>query len=356
MNVSNFEKPVNGQKNIEGIQYLRGLAALMVVFHHSRNSFGGEQLLPGFGFTGVDIFFVISGFVMAYTTQSLDPNYSLKGRLLYSYEFIRKRLIRIVPLYYFCIVWVSRKELFKGVIPNDLLKDLLFFPHVNSQYPAKVAPIVIQGWTLNYEMLFYILFGLGLILGKIRTFFVITALSIFVVVGLFLNNEGLIAKDVVLDFYTRDIILEFGLGILAQKILFKWNLFQFSRSVWLVIALFGFILLYKLSNIQNPRIILSGIPAFIIVVSITRASVDFKSYLLKLLGDSSYSIYLFHLSSFGAIKPLQKLLESSANDDKTILLLVFASISVSVISGVIIHVFIEKPVLKRLRSIGKIAV
>ena len=116
----------------------------MVVVHHATHSVPGAHWMP-FGGAGVDIFFVISGYVMAHTTQNLPSGQDSASR------FIRKRIARIVPLYWLAILWVTRRT------PPDLnlLRDFFFIPHYNAQYPTLINPILVQGWTLNYEMLFY---------------------------------------------------------------------------------------------------------------------------------------------------------------------------------------------------------
>ena len=108
-NITVINKPT-----IDGIQYLRAVAALMVVMFHSRLTTFGSDTWPTFGHSGVDIFFVISGFVMAYATKDINPNLNFNNRLSNTYEFLRKRFIRIFPLYFLGLIWVSRRDVFKA--------------------------------------------------------------------------------------------------------------------------------------------------------------------------------------------------------------------------------------------------
>ena len=110
-----------------------------------------------FGAAGVDIFFVVSGFIMVVTTMKRD---------MAPGEFLLHRIARIVPVYWvvtillFAIVMYGFKPV--GIMrmqPDWLAKSLLFIPFDRD---GRVEPIISVGWTLNYEMFFYLLFALGL--------------------------------------------------------------------------------------------------------------------------------------------------------------------------------------------------
>src|SRR6516162_6435510 len=93
---------------IDGIQYLRAVAALMVVAHHARHYFPQGDQWSTFGSRGVDIFFVISGFVMAHSTQGYRAD---ANRRFQSERFLAKRFIRVVPLYWLALLWTSKRHL-----------------------------------------------------------------------------------------------------------------------------------------------------------------------------------------------------------------------------------------------------
>ena len=141
---------------VKSIHYLRGLAALLVVFHHSI-----IQLAPvrdhyahvEFGQAGVDIFFVISGFVI-YLSNA-------KGRLG-SGEFLKRRIIRIVPLYWLATLAVvavavvaPRFFATTTLTAQDVAQSLLFVPAYSAAFPGQIWPVLVPGWSLNYEMFFY---------------------------------------------------------------------------------------------------------------------------------------------------------------------------------------------------------
>ena len=140
---------------IVSIQYLRAVAALLVVMFHYSNTFSAE-FVPGFfsfgvGAYGVDIFFVISGYIM-YTISALRPRPPA--------AFLKDRIVRIVPLYWLLTLvaaFVSTKgglSIGLDVSLRDLVTSLLFIPEWNANYPTLVSPVLLVGWTLNLEMVF----------------------------------------------------------------------------------------------------------------------------------------------------------------------------------------------------------
>ncbi len=160
--------PHGGPKNYQTIQALRGLAAFAVMMFHYRSAFNlpfypfGEKLFIG-GNMGVPLFFVISGFVMGL------PDYASGARAASS--FMIKRIARIVPLYLLAtVVWCY------GTVPDfsvltswsdilDIVKALIFYPMGGSPAPLYGAKLFV-GWTLNYEMLFYGVLALGILVGR----------------------------------------------------------------------------------------------------------------------------------------------------------------------------------------------
>src|SRR5438045_2337056 len=150
----------SSRRDIVPIQMLRGIAASMVVFVHldvQLARLGYRTLGSGWLATGVDIFFVISGFIM-WVSVERRPDMTAG-------TFLRNRLIRIVPLYWL----VSAGVLTMTFAAPQLLHTTVFSaPHAIASFlflPARHPvvgnfwPLLIPGWTLDYEMLFYVLFA-----------------------------------------------------------------------------------------------------------------------------------------------------------------------------------------------------
>ncbi|MEG8039988.1 acyltransferase [Sphingomonas sp. LR60] len=152
---------VRARPQFDNIQYLRAVAALMVVFHHARNPLaGGFNPLLGYtiGEAGVDIFFVISGFIML--TIGVKEQVG---------TFISRRLVRIYPLYWiacfltlFVLIASKKENLFVG----HVIKSFLLIPYYNPIHGGEIWPILVPGWTLSYELFFYGIFAIGLVAKK----------------------------------------------------------------------------------------------------------------------------------------------------------------------------------------------
>lgn len=263
------------KEKLQSLQVLRALAAVLVVLDHvpfiSRGAFG------------VDIFFVISGFVIALVAET-DSDH-----------FFFKRIFRIVPLYWlaticiFLVAWVAPHTLRSGTAdPVLLVKSLGFIPFLKSG--GGIHPLLPQGWTLNYEMMFYLLFALCLAVA--RRYAVISATALICLVALL----GRIwhPTSVAFLFWTDPIILEFAFGLLLYTI---WRKSRPSGPWWLVFSLVA-VLLITLAWLQPryPIHRIAAIPAAAIVgaILLTERSVRYPK-LLIVTGDASYSLYLLHL-------------------------------------------------------------
>jgi len=149
---------------IVNIQVLRAVAALMVVcdhilfdWHHSHGNTFPHWFNTTVGSAGVDLFFVISGFIMFETTRGRDTS---------PVSFLAKRLIRIAPLYWLLVIVLAAKSYEHNPSHFDwewLVQSLLFLPHVEgdmagARFPSAYFPILFVGWTLIFEMFFYAIF------------------------------------------------------------------------------------------------------------------------------------------------------------------------------------------------------
>lgn len=272
------------------VQALRAFAAWVVVCHHFMQIFfdfkaGGPigEFFVSKGAVGVDIFFVISGLVIFLSTQNRDLPV---GR------FLMHRLIRIVPAYWVytaamgLLLLVAAPFLPHQVIGwQNFLLSLIFIP---SENPGGYGlyPTLNVGWTLNYEMLFYLLFSTVLLFEHRHRPVIITG-ALFVVTEI-LARTGLISR-----FYGNDIVYEFLLGIGIGLIYRRgWV----KQGLWLPLAgiALGVVTIYLLDN--DRRLLNWGLPSALIVVSCISLEPYFRgSRLLKVLGDCSYSVYLLHV-------------------------------------------------------------
>ena len=238
----------------------------------------------------VDIFFVISGFVMVVSSRRLvaQPGGGL--------TFMRDRIVRIVPLYWLLttlklvLVFAFAGLALRSSLDIDyVLRSYLFLPMVDSA--GHFRPLLPVGWTLTYEFLFYVLFAVALALRVDALRILIPAFAVFAALAL-LRTESWPAWTIL--FSTSVIEFLFGV-VLARWVLQGWSLPP-AVAASAIIAGFALILIVPEGS-ENLRTLSWGIPALAVVagaVSLeTRLAAVLPKWLLT-LGDASYSIYLVH--------------------------------------------------------------
>ena len=270
----------------------------MVVFVHldvQLKRLGYGTLDAAWLSSGVDIFFVISGFIM-WVSVARRPATSAG-------EFMRNRLIRIVPIYWLVSVGVLAMTI---VAPEFLHSTVFSAPHALASFlflPARHPvtgefwPLLVPGWTLNYEMLFYLLFA-GAIAGadgvpRRRLAIIAVLITSVVLLGTALEN-----RVDVMHFYANPILLEFLAGILIGIVYLELRV----RSSWAWFVPFGagFVLLW-LSQRTGLFASATNLVAASMIVAGALFAPAFSNRALKALGDASYSLYLTHVVTLAAI-------------------------------------------------------
>lgn len=258
-----------------------------------------------FGIVGVDLFFVISGFIMVVSTH---------GRPVSAGEFIRRRLIRVAPMYWLLTllmvgIWSVAPGVFKTlqVSPDTLLKSLFFIPHFSSSFPDQVWPLLVPGWTLNFEMFFYGLFALSLLApAPVRV--PLLTLTLLGLVGM-----GLLAGPFSAAWaltYTSPRLLEFGAGALIGG---RWvtGRLRVKPAVAASMIAVGMVLLgWHDATFTSTGSLLLGASLVVMGALGLPDSALARSKLAQALGDSSYSLYLTHLFTLGAVRMVWPVLVS----------------------------------------------
>lgn len=340
------------RRTLDSIQYLRGIAALLVVIYHvfpqlQRMGFthDGPEALS----TGVDIFFVISGFVMVYSTA----RHPERGGL----AFLKDRITRIVPLYWSLsfvmlalLVFVPSAAQTSQLDMAHVIASFLFVPWVHP-VQHQYWPMLVPGWTLNYEMFFYVIFAIALTIAKQRRIIVVlfscTVLVVFTLTPIFAQANG------VLGFYTKSLILEFAYGMLLGE-LFLRNPRRTSNGWWIVILIGALCLAVSpIARAFVPQGISAGVPALLIVLGALYVPLNLNvggERIARKIGDASYSIYLSHYILMSALGQFwRKFLP--VGPVGWIGFAAFATVS-CVVVGVLIYQLLEKPFAVAIRWLG----
>jgi exopolysaccharide production protein ExoZ len=326
------------------IQFLRAAAAGLIVVHHAM---APPALQPYyrhvFGEFGVDVFFVISGYIMWTTTAAAHRSPA---------AFWAARIVRIVPLYWLFttlflgVAVIAPRALFTtpGLDATFVLASYLFVPAVHP-HVGDVVPLYTLGWTLTYEMFFYLLFGLSLFVSS-RGLRLVLLVAPF---ALLVSSHALFAPaGPILSTYTDPIILEFlaGVGVAAGG---RWLARCPPAIGGIGIAgAFAWLVHVTLSDVSPPRLLAYGVPAVVIVagaLTFERFARARPSRLGLLLGDASYSIYLAHPFAqrawYFAVAPLPP--EAPAASGAIIH--VGGALVAGVLGGVISYLLLERPML-----------
>jgi exopolysaccharide production protein ExoZ len=334
-------------KQIISIQYLRAIAALAVVYHHAFENHLGSDLRPyAFGIWGVDIFFVISGFIMWVTTANSSTTATL---------FWRKRAIRIYPIYWVALsIWIICRFIAPDRLANvdvtakTTILSYLLIPHYHLAFPKHIWPILVPGWTLQYELFFYLIFGLALsvVSRPLRAACILACLCLLTLMGYIVEPA-----NALLTTYTDPLLLEFGGGVILGIIYLRGGrLPPWLALATIFIALLGLVIDEYLFS-ESRRFLVLGIPAAVIVlgaVSLEPALAKRPNAPMVLLGDASYALYLFHPIAMGLVAAIWARLSDNSHPAS------FACVAIgaSILSSILVHIYIERPLTRWLSEAG----
>jgi exopolysaccharide production protein ExoZ len=328
------------------IQVLRFVAAVAVVAFHALgvapNGFqvpeGAVSFVLSYGGRGVDLFFVISGFVIFYATHC--------ARLTPA-DFLRRRVERIVPLYFFAIFAVAILAMMLPAIfgapgwytPRHILKSLAFISFTDGE-----MPVLYVGWSLEYEMFFYLAVALLMALTRDVWRNIVMIFSALAFLG---QIPGVATALGNYAFFADPMILEFVLGVIVGGV------FVNRRIGWpLPVAAAGAIAALLVTDPAN-RVIVSGVPSACLVAAaawLSRKRVDpsWPERALARLGDASYSIYLAQVETVS----LASVSVAGLIPAIPPLLLVIVTSGIVVAFGLLLNMLVERPLLKLCRRLG----
>jgi exopolysaccharide production protein ExoZ len=337
-----------GRATIFGLQALRFIAAALVVMTHTLNRefvlYPHPPVPHGDWMqAGVDIFFVISGFIMVYIVRpETRPG-----------PFWLQRFTRIAPLY-----WVATAVAFLGglALPewffgqHDLwfaLRSALFLPMGET---TDAHPIISPGWTLVYEFGFYTLLALCMFLRRPPFRLAVTVIAIYLAFGMALMALG--GPPAVAFYADYLLMLEFLYGMVAAAIVAR-----LPPRPWqgLALAAIGFVLIYY-AWYNAPyalRGVAVGLPSLLVVIGILASEPLWRDHpamtWFARLGDASYSIYIVHLFFVTALTTLLQKVPALRDFIGPYGFIALAMV-VGLGSGFLGHVYVERPLLTLVRG------
>ena len=353
---------MSSKKIINSIQFLRGFAALAVVVHHTGGyvkRYFEPTLLFGdkfsIGFAGVDLFFVISGFIIHFTSKNYLNNPSkLK-------EYLQKRFIRVYPIYWiittilfvssWLIVEILDKNIFSIGYPNTLIAYIQTYLLLPLHFA--INPVT---WTLSYELFFYLCFAILIISKRL---WIIPALILAVsFYNIFINIPEIVeVKLNYFNFIFSGYNFEFMLGFLIFQFYEKIKISNTISVILMMISIIIIVLFgYSIGDYDSyKRVLTFGLPSGFILLSLLNLeqnkAISFPKFTLT-LGDASYTLYLIHFPMMLLMNKIPQILNYNITEYQEIWYSYFIIISI-VISSIYVHKWIEIPIAKKLNSLLK---
>ena len=290
---------------IEAVQALRAIAALSIAVLHVLHDATGldptgtiERLHNALPWdAGVDLFFVISGFVMVYASTALF------GRRDGAKLFMARRLIRIVPLYwaattlFLLMALTARSVVTEGA--GSIANILMSYAFLPSRGPdGAIQPIYSLGWTLNYEMFFYVVFAAFIWQARHRALILVT-----LTLGAAIAVHPLMpANATALMFWTDPIVAEFLFGMAIAALATTGIGLPLGVSVGLALLALLWLIGGYFSGIGGSRPVTTGLPmAMLVAAAVFGRDIRLPTTLV-LLGDLSFALYLIHPFAMRAVQ------------------------------------------------------
>lgn len=339
------------------VQLMRAIAATAVVSGHVVGGAAREAGRQGWTFerplyasgAGVDLFFLISGFIMVLASGRL---FGVPGA---ARTFLTRRIIRIVPLYWAItalnlpvVLFFARHDV--TLTPAAVAASFAFLPYDTGRLGNGFAfPVLDLGWTLNYEMMFYLLFAACIALRREACVAAVCGLLAVIVAA----GAAIDASALALFFWSRPIILEFGAGMVVALLMMRGGIvlpavariaLAIAALAWLAADPTGRLALAITPN-DGWRLVAWGIPAAALLVAAISGPMPLANrggVVAVALGDASYALYLSHPF---VIRAMLILIErTSLGGMIGPLGFVALTLLLAMLAAVAIHVWIERPV------------
>jgi exopolysaccharide production protein ExoZ len=340
----------NSNRYLDILQIYRGIAALMVVIHHSAGSlkyyhnldYPTLNYIGKFGKLGVDFFFILSGFIISYSAyyKYKEPD-SFK-------KYLKNRIIRVYVPYLpigilMYLLYTNLPGFSNGNREISLFTSLTLFPKGN--------PALSVAWTLTFELCFYVLFSISFYSRKVWNYFAVVWFILILVFNYSPLQDIPITKYPLFKVLFSPYNVEFIIGyLLSLLIIYKVNINLKQKLFGLIIILLSIVFLILFPT-RVPdfylNYIFAGLLFFMLYVTINTFNKKInKDSLLMLIGNASYSIYLIH-------NPLQMLLirfYPKVNSLVSLIILLLLVFLLSSFFGYLYYLIFEKKCMEFIKS------
>ena len=350
---------VSGHK-LGNVQALRAVAALMVVGDHvprEEHKLFGHGLVSGVGAAGalgVDMFFVISGFIMATTT------WKTSGKPGAPRDFLLRRILRIYPLWCVVVVFTVAVNHFW---PAALHVDDPSLGHIAASFlllPQRMMPVLGVGWSLEFEMFFYLVFALALFFSRDR---LPLALGVWVLATLALQWIGATTDWLLPSFAGNPLCFEFMAGVVVAGLIRAGRIWK--PELFLGIGILGVVALAIYASRYDGFGTLAltwfrtaAVGPFMVAIVYGAVGLEARDgrlapRALTALGDASYSLYLWHGYLIGALVVVFRHFHPAGTWAD--LAFIVGSYAVVVAGSVVLYRLVERPLLQALQGLGRAA-
>lgn len=298
---------------LDSIQFLRGVAVLLVIAFHFRQYLNGVYAQSdlgdrvfGLGEVGVDLFFVISGFIITYSTANRAKNSPL--------EFSIKRFFRLYPVFVVTLTFLVYFDTSYNSTTSQLIKSYLLIPNdYNFIGPWYGYNINLPAWTLTYEVLFYSIFLVALWINHKHRSLIAAAFIVMICCSFQLYFRGYLQIDSItrdsggdsfirnFTFLSNPIIYDFIYGMLIAEVFMRAKdstLAKKSVQVLLVCAFWISVAFIISGWNRGAGVDRWGLFSFFLVGSLVLMSrvrlIHFSSFWV-MIGEMSYSLYINHM-------------------------------------------------------------
>jgi exopolysaccharide production protein ExoZ len=332
------------------LQIFRGIAALMVVVHHSVGSLKyyheiDNNVLNYFGKLGklgVDFFFILSGFIISYATyyKYHYPN-SFKN-------YLKNRVIKVYVPYLpigilMYLLYAFLPGFSNGNREISLFTSLTLFPKGN--------PALSVAWTLTFELCFYLFFSISFYSKKVWNYFVVIWLVLILFINYGFSDNIAVMKNPIFKVFFSPYNIEFIIGYILSLFIIHQIKISLNQKIFGLLTLFFLFLYSHFFSVREDyffqNFLFAGLTFFILHTTINKFNIKMNRNLIMMhIGNASYSIYLIH-------NPLQMItlrLYPKINSVTNIIVSLILVLLLSSLFGYLYYIIFEKKCIKFVKS------